>query len=263
MEEKNFFTQVADLFKKFNNLQSVINNVERSYQKTQHSYNPAKYIRGSKLLDGSKINYNEVVLKSNSGTKKDFTYEDYKNSLKENKTNTTLIPNVNVVNNNDTNGFSYESYIKQRQNTQSVNQVVPKDDLSSNNTDFIMNSIMRDKSNTGNSYLNFEVQKSEDKSAVITPDDNVYNPYGSLSFNEFKPVYKSGVTSDFNNINNQFSGFNNNMNKFNNNMNNMNNNVNNMNNNVNNLNNSYNILGNSNNYSNSYNNNNPYNQYKK
>jgi hypothetical protein len=265
-------------------MQSVINNIERSYQKGQNGYNPAKYIRGAKLLDGNKTNYSEVMIKKDGNQKKEFTYEDYKNSLKEKNGNTgtnlhqtTLQPQINTVNidnNINANPYSYESYIKQRNTSQIVNPNVSKEDLTNSNTDYVLNNMMKPKSNTvtnNDNYLNFEVKKE----VTVTntndlrtqfqqpPEENVFNPYASLGLSEFKPVYKTtmqgNVPNDFNNFNNNFSNFNNNYNNMNNNVNQLNNNMNNLNNNFNTVNNTF-----SGNNSNPYNNTNPSNNpYKK
>jgi hypothetical protein len=203
------------LFKKFTNIQSAINNIERVYIKPAITYNPIKYIRGAKLLDGN-INYNQVISVKNEkgGNKVDFTYEDYKNSLKEKKQQPGLTPNpyvnpyANKVNRDvNPDSFSYEQYMKQK--GVDSNPYISKDDGANSNTDYIVDKMLNPDNNISG-YLNFDTKSEKvNLSQTVLPEENtVYNPYNDLKLNEFKPVYKPSVHSDFNNFNNQFSNAN-------------------------------------------------------
>jgi hypothetical protein len=177
-----------------------------------------------------KINYNEVVLKTDKGGNRiDFSYDDYKNSLKQKSINNTnvntnpLTPNVigsKPIDNKDPNqgGFSYEEYLKQRNNTNMYsanNPYVSKQDIKNSNTEYIVDKMLRPEN-----YLNFENMGVNDnklentQNVVESNDNNVYNPYSTVMLNDFKPVYKGTAIANndfttsmsFNNMPNNFSG---------------------------------------------------------
>jgi hypothetical protein len=162
------------------------------------TYNPMKYIRGAKLLDGN-ISYNEIVIEKGKGI--DFTYEDYKNSLKEKKPPQNIAPTVKPNNLNDT--FSYETYKQQK------GPIITREENKNSNTDYIVDKMLH----PNNAFLNFNVDKGISNMNINNtmnqpnnnpPQDEVYNPYSSLKLTEFKPVYKSNIP-EFNNFNNNFS----------------------------------------------------------
>jgi hypothetical protein len=157
-----------------------------------------KYIRGAKLLDGT-INYNQVVVKGDRGNKVDFTYEDYKNSLKEKKVPVTqLNPNITVNRDVNPDTFSYDHYIKQKGYQ---TPIITKEENMNSNTDYIVDKML----NKDTGFLNFDTNSEKNMSQTVYSDENVYNPYSNVKLNEFKPVYKTMIPPDFNNVNNQFS----------------------------------------------------------
>jgi hypothetical protein len=188
-EERKFFTTASDLFKKFDRLQSVIGNIERQYKKPVNTYDPVKYVRGGKLLDGERIKFDkpkiDPKLTNIDANKTNFTYEDYKNAIKNNKDNT---PNITTDEKKQVDPFSYDGYLQQRN---------VKVDTSGGNSDYVMDNIMRPKSNTVN-YLNFDVstqnknlENKYEPSKTEVLDNDVYNPYSQLSFNDIKPVFSN------------------------------------------------------------------------
>jgi hypothetical protein len=143
-------------------------------------------------LESNKINFNEVMLKSDNGNKVDFSYDDYKNSLKVKKpelnTNmpNSLIPSVQTNRPGEDKNFSYNDYIKQ--NAKMGDSEIKNAEIRSD----------------VNRYLNFGLKQDENKD---DQGEQVHNPYASLAFTDFQPVYKTGLhaTTDFNSFNNQFS----------------------------------------------------------
>ena len=223
-------------------MQSIINNIERQYKKPVNNYNPVKYIRGGKLLEGDKLNYekpkiNVPIMNTNQTN---FTYEDYKNSIKQGHSKSVI--EKEEKKNIDT--FSYENYLNQRGGNSKI-------ETGSSNVDYVLDSMMKPKSNTVHAnYLNFnlneEVKPNDIRNTVYIEDKNhdVVNPYSNLSFGDIKPVYSGlsnlnksignnnfhnpyeqkpnitnnqfGNSGQFNNMSNQYGQFNNISNQFNN-----------------------------------------------
>jgi hypothetical protein len=237
------------LFKKFDKLQTVIGNIERQYKRPVNTYNPVKYIRGGKLLENERINFDkpkiDPKISNIDPNKTNFTYEDYKNALKD---NSNITPSV-VEEKKQADPYSYDGYLQQRN---------VKVDTSGGNTDYVMDSLNRPKSKTVN-YLNFDVggnQSVPTNEPQKPSHEDVYNPYSQLSFHDIKPVF-SGINNvnknfhnpyeqkptNFGNTNviqpNNFSQMNNNLSQVNNNISNLNNNFSQVNNNVSKLNNTF------------------------
>jgi hypothetical protein len=116
---------------KFDNLQNKFQLLDRQLKKDGQNYDPRRYVRGHKLLQG--VNTNELPnLKSNEAAKQKYSYNDYlQNKNLSSSTGNTFsnipnnysnpspnnLPNQIPMNKNmqsDPNKFSYEQYMMMR-----------------------------------------------------------------------------------------------------------------------------------------------------
>lgn len=227
-EEKRFFAAVNELFKKFDGLNAKILNMDRQFKKTVNNYDPAKFVRGHKLLTG--INFSGVTFQKgeikNNNTK--FTYNDYVNK-KNTSTNNTKVDAIqqNLTNQNKD---SYEHY---KSNTNLENNFFTNtgnDNFSGfsaidnnfskqnkvNNSevhfDFMNNSV--NNMNAVNKINNNSLKKTtvvpqfDDYSSSFHQDQHVDNPYGQIDLNgniktEMGPTF--GSKSQFPTTSNQLN----------------------------------------------------------
>jgi len=212
-EEKKFFEAVSLLFKKFENLEAKMKSLDTKILKSGTDYNPAKYIRGFKLLNG--VNVAELPSVQNSKKTEKYSYEEYVKSKNinvpggNNSSSNSNVPNLNNPTTtrleNSPNKFSYDQYKMKKQLNKSSDNILQDSyskipntfssrmnlDNSPTKTSFGNNFINQ---NNQNNFLNFELTKSGmNQTTILTPleenrpgeqvkDTNSYNPYSALSF---------------------------------------------------------------------------------
>lgn len=215
-EEKKFFSAVTDLFKKFDGLNAKMQSMDRQLKKTVNNYDPAKYVRGHKLLNGvnfSNVSFEKGEIKNNNNSK--FTYNDY---LNKKNTGTTTNTNVNNTQQND-NKYSYDQY-KNKNNTNVGDNFFTQNNVENsfsgfsdfdnnfskqtkgyNNDiqfDFMNNSVnnVNNMNNLNNSLKKTTVVPQHDNySSSYQHDQQVDNPYGQIDLDG--NTSKSGFAQNF------------------------------------------------------------------
>ena len=221
-QEKKFFETCYFLINNFYKGMGIMN-LPSQYQAS--GYNPMKYIRANKLLEGVDINslpdikmkdkysFNNYKTSSsmpinNSNFNKKYSFEDYK--LKKSSTiqnNNSNINNINTINNNinnipniekPLNPYSYEAYKKRtqsldtlkrpHQNNNNINNMNNNADFYQSNLNLVMNSII-----------------NKDCVKQLNPFDNINNE-------ESNPYLKNNNENNYKNVLNPYNTNNNNIN---------------------------------------------------
>ncbi len=213
--------------------------LDSNVKKSGTDYNPAKYIRGFKLLNG--VNVSELPNVQNSKKIEKYSYEEYlkiKNPNASVGNASTITSNLNNVNNpttkldNSPNKFSYDQYKMKKQLNKSGDKIVQDDYSKFPNTfsnkmnmtntppkTFLNSGNNLPIQNNPNNFLNFELTKSGmNQTTILTPlegnqfgeqvkDTNSFNPYSALSFDmtpqQPKVNYGGSYVSGNNNMNNR------------------------------------------------------------
>ena len=216
-QEKKFFETCYFLI---NNFYKGMGIMDQSLPYQTTGYNPMKYIRANKLLEGVDINsLPDIKMKdkysfnnyknstsmpiSNSNFNKKYSFEDYK--LKKTSTiqNNNNINNINTINNNinniqniekPLNPYSYEAYKKRTQSLDTLKRPHQNNNMNmNNNADFyqsnlnlVMNSIInKDSAQQLNPFNNMNKEESNpySKNDNINNNKSVLNPYKSNNNN--------------------------------------------------------------------------------
>jgi hypothetical protein len=204
---------------KFDNLQNKFQLLDRQLKKDGQNYDPRRYVRGHKLLQG--VNTNELPnLKSNEAAKQKYSYNDYlQNKNLSSSTGNTFsnipnnysnpspnnLPNQIPMNKNmqsDPNKFSYEQYMMMRGGSSITSQKneVPNYNMGSSNIQSFGNyqspefGNLRDSfnNNKGMSQMNLNKPEELRKTTIMPQTDfsteqHIDNPYSLLNFKDFKP----------------------------------------------------------------------------
>lgn len=235
--ERKFFVAAAELFKKMDNLQGNLQNIEKIGRKTNNQYNPMKYIRGGEVLAKNPIDKN-VQVKFGKKTMQSSEYNvnnNTKMNYNQNKNNSDVSPNFN--------NFSYDEYLKKQgqnkpqksvtpqpeniasnsninidntPNPYSFDNVIPKKQENNDLNNYNINSTVNNYGMGNNSYalLNNQNNNFDDlsfpKMSTMTLDPkpinnqknqvpDTFNPYSSLQFDNFIPNKNNHSQSQINN----------------------------------------------------------------
>jgi hypothetical protein len=186
--------------------------LDSTVKKTGTAYNPAKYVRGYRILQG--VNVNELPNVQNAKKTEKYSYEEYLKSKNQNTANTGPInnpTNLNITNtriDNNPNQFSYEQYKQTKQSNKSNDNINSPEDYNKVSNSFYnkinLNNNLPPTSNFNNNpvsnqsnphnFLNFELTKQGmNQTTLLTPiedtlqaeqmkDTDSFNPYSALSF---------------------------------------------------------------------------------
>jgi hypothetical protein len=223
LEEKKFFLLGNELFKKFDNLPNRIQAMDRKCMPTISSYDPAKYVRGHKILSNNpNVNNQNIKLggkigKGQGGNENiqggnnvqnpsgKFDYETYmKNKDNSSKTvNNNDMSSVNSSKSMDPGKFSYDNYVQQqnKQQTYTNNEFSQIDNSFS--SDFTRKqNFPQGSSNRNEQFMNFQPSTDIKQTTILQNSqvteqihENTFNPYASLTFNDFKPMHNPGTTN--------------------------------------------------------------------
>ena len=217
-QEKKFFETCYFLI---NNFYKGMGIMEQGLPYQKSSYDPMKYIRANKIMEGVDVNSlpnikmkdkyssnnfknssNMPINNYNENYNKKYSFEDYKLRKSNMQNNSNInnnqnnINNINTINNNNQNNdlkplnpFSYEAYKKR---TQSL------DTLKRQN----LNNNINNNANYYQSNLNLVMNSIIGKENI-----NQINPFSNLNNNESNPY----AIKESNNIN-SYNDFNNNLN---------------------------------------------------
>ena len=216
-QEKKFFETCYFLI---NNFYKGMGIMDQSLPYQTTGYNPMKYIRANKLLEGVDINsLPDIKMKdkysfnnyknstsmpiSNSNFNKKYSFEDYK--LKKTSTiqNNNNINNINTINNNinniqniekPLNPYSYEAYKKRTQSLDTLKRPHQINNMNMNNNanfyqsnlNLVMNSIInKDTAQKLNPFNNMNKEESNhySKNDKINNNKSVLNPYNTHNNN--------------------------------------------------------------------------------
>lgn len=225
-EQQKFVAAVNDLFKKFDNLQVKFQSMDRSLKKSGIDYDPRKYVRGHKLLQG--VNVRDLPDLSKKSDK--FSYEDYLKSKGQNPGNMggginrqpTGINTQNQIqgigSSSNASPYSYEQFLQNKMTKSVTNSMNNMNTDSNMNFTFNNNKLDTNSSNYNdfqqfnNNYSNnFKAQSSKSisvaqpeelrKTTILPQEDfslfnkeqekDTFNPYSSLTFNDFNPGNRS------------------------------------------------------------------------
>ena len=212
-QEKKFFETCYFLI---NNFYKGMGIMDQSLPYQTTGYNPMKYIRANKLLEGVDINsLPDIKMKdkysfnnyknstsmpiNNTNFNKKYSFEDYK--LKKTSTiqNNNNINNINTINNNinniqniekPLNPYSYEAYKKRTQSLDTLKRPHQNNNMNMNNNanfyqsnlNLVMNSIInKDSAQQLNPFnsMNNEESNPYSKNDNINNNKSVLNPYKS------------------------------------------------------------------------------------
>jgi hypothetical protein len=201
--------------------------LDSTVKKSGTSYNPAKYVRGYRILQG--VNVNELPNVQNAKKTEKYSYEEYLKNKNQNTSNTVQINNQNNVNitnskiDNNPNQFSYEQYMQRKQSNKGNDNVITPEDYtkvsSSFNNQINLNSNFPPANNLNNNkvssqtnphnFLNFELTKQGmNQTTMLTPiEDNLqaeqmkdmdsFNPYSALSFGDTPDLQKNNYGASY------------------------------------------------------------------
>ena len=220
-QEKKFFETCYFLINNFYKGMGVMD-LQSQYQAS--GYNPMKYIRANKLLEGVDINsLPDIKMKdkysfnnyknsssmpiNNSNFNKKYSFEDYK--LKKSSTiqnNNSNINNINTINNNinnipniekPLNPYSYEAYKKRTQSLDTLKRPHQNNNINNmnNNVDFYQ------------SNLNLVMNSIINKDCV-----KQLNPFNNINNEESNPYLKNNNENNNKNVLNPYNTNNNNIN---------------------------------------------------
>ena len=207
-QEKKFFETCYFLI---NNFYKGMGIMDQSLPYQTTGYNPMKYIRANKLLEGVDINsLPDIKMKdkysfnnyknstsmpiNNTNFNKKYSFEDYK--LKKTSTiqNNNNINNINTINNNinniqniekPLNPYSYEAYKKRTQSLDTLKRPMNMNNNANfyqSNLNLVMNSIInKDSAQQLNPFnsMNNEESNPYSKNDNINNNKSVLNPYKS------------------------------------------------------------------------------------
>ena len=220
-QEKKFFETCYFLINNFYKGMGIMD-LPSQYQAS--GYNPMKYIRANKLLEGVDINsLPDIKMKdkysfnnyknsssmpiNNSNFNKKYSFEDYK--LKKSSTiqnNNSNINNINTINNNinnipniekPLNPYSYEAYKKRTQSLDTLKRPHQNNNINNmnNNVDFYQ------------SNLNLVMNSIINKDCV-----KQLNPFNNINNEESNPYLKNNNENNNKNVLNPYNTNNNNIN---------------------------------------------------
>jgi hypothetical protein len=220
-QEKKFFETCYFLINNFYKGMGIMD-LPSQYQAS--GYNPMKYIRANKLLEGVDINsLPDIKMKdkysfnnyknsssmpiNNSNFNKKYSFEDYK--LKKSSTiqnNNSNINNINTINNNinnipniekPLNPYSYEAYKKRTQSLDTLKRPHQNNNINNmnNNADFYQ------------SNLNLVMNSIINKDCV-----KQLNPFNNINNEESNPYLKNNNENNNKNVLNPYNTNNNNIN---------------------------------------------------
>ena len=212
-QEKKFFETCYFLI---NNFYKGMGIMDQSLPYQTTGYNPMKYIRANKLLEGVDINsLPDIKMKdkysfnnyknstsmpiSNSNFNKKYSFEDYKLKKASTIQNNNNINNINTINNNinniqniekPLNPYSYEAYKKRTQSLDTLKRPHQNNNMNMNNNanfyqsnlNLVMNSIInKDSAQQLNPFnsMNNEESNPYSKNDNINNNKSVLNPYKS------------------------------------------------------------------------------------
>ena len=214
-QEKKFFETCYFLI---NNFYKGMGILEQSlpYQKT--SYDPMKYIRANKIMEGvdanslpnikmkdkySLNNYknsSSMPINNNENFNKKYSFEDYKlrksnmqnnSNINNINTNQNNINNINIINNNNQdkdlkplNPYSYEAYKKRTQSLDTIKRQHLNNNNSNNNTNYYQSNL--------NLVMNSIIGKEN-----ITQT----NPFGDIKNNKESNPYSNNDNNNNSEIN--------------------------------------------------------------
>ena len=221
IQEKKFFETCYFLINNFYKGMGIMDQ-SLPYQKT--SYNPMKYIRANKIMEGvdanslpsikmkDKYSFNNNISNSNynPNLNKKYSFEDYKlrkSSLTDNSNNNTNINqnNISTINNKNNqnnvskplNPYSYEAYKKRTQSLDTIKLQHLNNNNTNNNTNFyqsnlnlVMNSIInKDNTSQLNPFSNINIlnEKENNNNKINNNENNsndIPNPYASIFNNQ-------------------------------------------------------------------------------
>ena len=216
IQEKKFFETCYFLINNFYKGMGIMDQ-SLPYQKT--SYNPMKYIRANKIMEGvdanslpsikmkDKYSFNNNISNSNynPNLNKKYSFEDYKlrkSSLTDNSNNNTNINqnNISTINNKNNqnnvskplNPYSYEAYKKRTQSLDTIKLQHLNNNNTNNNTNFyqsnlnlVMNSIIN-KDNTSQLNPFSNINDSESNPYSFKEKNFSLNPYSQNNNNNNK-----------------------------------------------------------------------------
>jgi hypothetical protein len=203
--------------------------MDRQMQKTGTNYDPTKYIRGFAVMQG--VNVSQLPrLQTNDKKNEKYSYEDYLRSKGQaGNTNHQVNKTTQPVKQDD-GKYSFDKYInnKNAQNKDRDSNVSSNTYNEFNKFSNNFSSDNRLQSIDNSNYLNFNLNSNPDeiRKTTIVPQSeytlfnndqqaqfgqgDTFNPYSSLTFNEFKPSNNRqvgiGGSTNFNNNLNPMGG---------------------------------------------------------
>ena len=215
-QEKKFFETCYFLI---NNFYKGMGVLEQSLPYQRTIYNPMKYIRANKLMEGVDIkSLPDIKMKEKYSINKKYSFEDYKlkksntnninNNLNNNvniiKNNQNSINNISTINNNNIsqnnekplNPYSYEAYKRRTQSLDTLKKPIQNNNINNNNSN----------SNFYQSNLNLVMNSIIGNTKQINPFENMSNnnPY-SMKENNFNNNPYSGMNNNIINNNNHIN----------------------------------------------------------
>lgn len=181
--------------------------LDSNVRKSGTDYNPAKYVRGYRLLHG--VNVNELPNVQDSKKIEKYSYEEYLKSKNPNqnipnKKPMNTVTNVNQPNPRNEvspNKYSYEQYKMKKQLNKSGDNIISQDDYNKSSSSFNKINLNSDTpptssyiNNNPHNFLNFDLTKQNiSQTTLLTPvedtqkgeqikDPNTFNPYSILTF---------------------------------------------------------------------------------
>jgi len=200
------------MFKKFENFEFQMKSLDSQIKKSGTDYNPSKYVRGFKLLQG--VNVSELPDVQNTKKTDKYSYEEYLKSKNSNQnasntgvTGNSISSNYNQQNQRNElspNKYSYEQYKMKKQLNKSADNLFSQDDYKKPSSSFNKtnldnntlpsNNFLNNKQNNPHNFLNFDLSKPViSQTTILTPiedtqkgeqikDSTIFNPYSALTF---------------------------------------------------------------------------------
>ena len=215
-QEKKFFETCYFLI---NNFYKGMGVLEQSLPYQRTIYNPMKYIRANKLMEGVDIkSLPDIKMKEKYSINKKYSFEDYKlrksntNNINNNsnnnvniiKNNQNSINNISTINNNNIsqnnekplNPYSYEAYKRRTQSLDTLKKPIQNNNINNNNNN----------TNFYQSNLNLVMNSIIGNTKQINPFENMSNnnPY-SMKENNFNNNPYSGMNNNIINNNNHIN----------------------------------------------------------